>query len=92
MDRITDKTDNGMIYVKSETGEEGVGFLTTQRRLPDIIRKLYEYEELGLTPVQVSEILELFCWSQNFNGDFELFMTALKQIKEMAEKYDDLCD
>jgi len=50
--------------------------------------KLAAYEDTGLEPEKIREILELFCWSQNFNGDFKLFITALKQLKEMVEKYE----
>jgi len=50
MERITSRTCDGVAYVRSETGTEGVGHFTTQRRLPEIITKLAAYEDTGLTP------------------------------------------
>lgn len=46
MERLTNRTSDGMIYVVSETGNEGVGHFTTQRRLPELMQKVCEYEEL----------------------------------------------
>lgn len=54
MERMTDHMVGGGIYVKSETGTEGTGAATTQRRLPEIIRRLCEYEDTGLTPKQIN--------------------------------------
>lgn len=53
MDRITGHLLGGGIYVKSETGTEGTGAATTQRRLPEIITRLAEYEDTGLSPKQI---------------------------------------
>ena len=53
MERITDRLPDGTAYVKSETGTEGVGAFTTQRRTPEMIARLCEYEDTGLTPAQV---------------------------------------
>ena len=63
---------------------------TLANHLYDILNSLKRYEDTGLEPEKLREILELFCWSQNFNGDFKLFITALKQLKEMVEKYEKL--
>lgn len=43
--RITGRMQDGTAFVRSETGEEGVGHFTTQRRLPEIINKLAELED-----------------------------------------------
>lgn len=67
--------------------------LCSEMTIPQIrecMERLAAYEDTGLEPEKIREILELFCWSQNFNGDFKLFITALKQLKEMVEKYEKL--
>ena len=46
MERLTNRMLDGTIYVVSETGNDGVGHFTTQRRLPELIQKVCEYEEL----------------------------------------------
>lgn len=43
--RITGRTFDGIAFIRSETGTEGVGHFTTQRRLPEIISKLAKYED-----------------------------------------------
>ena len=50
MERLTDRLPDGTAYVVSETGTEGVGHFTTQRRLPEVIARLAAYEDTGLTP------------------------------------------
>lgn len=55
-DRITGRMDDGTAFIHSETGTEGVGPLTTQRRLPEIISRLAAYEDTGLTPEEINEI------------------------------------
>ena len=45
IDRITGRLNDGTAFVHSETGNEGVGHYTTQRRLPEIINKLAKYED-----------------------------------------------
>lgn len=54
--RITDHLPGGGIYVKSETGTEGTGVATTQRRLPEILAKLAAYEDTNLAPEEVAAI------------------------------------
>lgn len=44
-DRITGRLDDGTVFVHSETGNEGVGHFTTQRRLPEICCKLANLED-----------------------------------------------
>lgn len=44
------------MYVRSETGKEGVGHATTQRRLPDLISRLASYEDTGLEPQEISTL------------------------------------
>ena len=56
MRRITDHLPGGGIYVKSETGAEGTGAATTQRRLHEIIGRLAAYEDTGLEPDQIMEL------------------------------------
>ena len=51
--RITGRLPDGVAYVRSETGREGVGAITTQRRLPEIISRLAAYEDTELTPKQI---------------------------------------
>lgn len=53
MKRLTDRLPDGTIYVVSETGTEGVGHFTTQRRLPELIAKLAAYEDTGLEPEEI---------------------------------------
>ena len=77
-------TDGNNIFSTIGKAIKNVGLLK------DIVLKLAAYEDTGLEPEKIREILELFCWSQNFNGDFKLFITALKQLKEMVEKYEKL--
>lgn len=43
--RITGRMSDGTPFVLSETGNEGVGYITTQRRLPEIIIKLAKLED-----------------------------------------------
>ena len=45
MERITARTDGGMVFVRSRDGQSGVGHFTTQARLPEIIAKLADYED-----------------------------------------------
>ena len=54
MERLTERLNNGAAYVVSETGTEGVGHYTTQRRLPEVITRLAAYEDTGLTPEQIA--------------------------------------
>lgn len=56
MERLTNRLPNGTAYVVSETGSEGVGHLTTQRRLPEVITRLAAYEDTGLTPEEINAI------------------------------------
>lgn len=58
MGRMTNRTSYGTAYVRSETGQEGVGHFTTQRRLPDIISKLAAYEDTGLTPDEINSLCD----------------------------------
>lgn len=44
-ERITGRLDDGTVFIHSETGEEGVGALTTKRRLPEICCKLARLED-----------------------------------------------
>lgn len=54
MKRLTNRLPDGTAYVVSETGEEGVGCFTTQRRLPEVIARLAAYEDTGLTPEEIN--------------------------------------
>lgn len=58
MTRITARMDDGTAFVCSETGSEGVGHFTTQRRLPELIARLAEYEDTGLTPAEIIRLKE----------------------------------
>ena len=44
-DRITGRLDDGTVFIHSETGNEGVGYFTTQRRLPEICCKIANLED-----------------------------------------------
>lgn len=46
MKRITGRTLGGIVYVRSETGNEGVGAYTTERRLPEVISRLAAIEDI----------------------------------------------
>lgn len=62
MNRLTARTDNGTAYITSETGEEGVGHFTTQRRLPELISRLAAYEDTGFSPEEIYQaIAMLYC-------------------------------
>ena len=54
MKRLTDRLSDGTAYVVSETGTEGVGAITTQRRLPELIARLARYEDSGLEPDEIN--------------------------------------
>lgn len=56
MIRITERMDNGTAFVASETGTEGVGHFTTQRRVPEMISRLAAYEDTGLTPDEIAAL------------------------------------
>lgn len=56
MDRLTNRLQNGTAYVVSETGTEGTGHFTTQRRLPELISRLASYEDTGLTPEEINKL------------------------------------
>ena len=43
--RITGRMSDGTPFVLPETGNEEVGYITTQRRLPEIITKLAKLED-----------------------------------------------
>lgn len=44
--RLTNRMQNGCAYVQSETGKEGVGYYTTQRRLPELITFTCKVEDI----------------------------------------------
>jgi hypothetical protein len=54
--RLTARMNDGTAFVVSETGKEGVGYFTTQRRLPELISRLAAYEDTGLTPEEIIEL------------------------------------
>ena len=72
MERLTGRMENGASYVRSETGKEGVGHFTTQRRLPELISRLAKYEDTGLTPEQVREMKEKQIAKKPFINDYSL--------------------
>lgn len=61
--RLTNRMYDGTAYVCSETGNEGVGHYTTQRRLPELISRLAEYEDaeaegrLMVLPCKVGDVV-----------------------------------
>lgn len=54
MKRITGRLPNGIAFVRSETGAEGTGAYTTQRRVPGMISRLAAYEDTGLEPEEIT--------------------------------------
>ena len=54
-ERITGRLSDGTVFVRSETGNEGVGHFTTQRRLPEIITKLAKLED----KIEQGELVEV---------------------------------
>ena len=44
--RLTNRMQDGCAYVQSETGKEGVGYYTTQRRLPELITFTCKVEDI----------------------------------------------
>lgn len=59
--RMSEGTADGMAYVVSETGVEGVGYFTTQRRLPEVIARLAEYEDTGFSPSDIKTMRNELC-------------------------------
>ena len=95
MNRLTDRLSDGTAYVVSETGTEGVGAITTQRRLPELIARLARYEDSGLEPEEVEAAKEIAArlaladYPHNFQGersDIASYMrwitSVLKEAKE----------
>lgn len=58
MERLTGRLPDGTAYVVSETGTEGTGHFTTQRRLPELITRLAAYEDTGLEPEYIRELMD----------------------------------
>ena len=54
MNRITARTPSGTAVVLSDRENEGVGYYTTQRRLPELISRLTAYEDTGMTPDEIA--------------------------------------
>lgn len=54
-ERITGRLSDDTVFVRSETGNEGVGYFTTQRRLPEIITKLAKLED----KIEQGELVEV---------------------------------
>ena len=67
MERLTNRMNDGTAYVQSETGTEGVGHFTTQRRLPELIAKLAAYEDTGLTPEEIKDFISTVKGYAEFN-------------------------
>lgn len=57
MERLTNRLPDGTVYVVSETGDEGVGHFTTQRRLPELVTRLAAYEDTGLAPEEIRAVV-----------------------------------
>lgn len=81
MERLTDRTADGIAYVKSETGNEGVGAFTTQRRLPELISRLAAYEDTGLRPEQVRTL------QQDITSDIFLADEYYDALEELTDGY-----
>lgn len=58
--RITNRTENRVAYVTSETGEEGTGAFTTQRRIPEIISRLADIEDILGKEYDLEALKEIF--------------------------------
>lgn len=58
MKRITGRLPDGTAYVRSEAEDEGVGSFTTQRRVPEMIRRLAAYEDTGREPEEINPQIE----------------------------------
>ncbi len=84
MERITDRLPNGTAYVKSETGTEGVGAFTTQRRIPEIITRLAAYEDTGLTPEEVN-YTKLYAMGKAVAEITEFDGVPIDRLKELAQ-------
>ena len=59
MKRITGRTLGGIVYVRSETGNEGVGAYTTERRLPEVISRLAAIEDILGDDYDLERVREL---------------------------------
>ena len=87
--RITCRMDDGTAYVQSETGTEGVGFLTTQRRTPEMISRLAAYEDTGLSPDEIVAIkAKLVKFSEAFKGAQAVCEVAINEKKQAIAERD----
>lgn len=71
MKRITGRTENGIAYIRSETGEEGVGAFTTQRRLPELIQMVASIEDILGDEYDFQELLKFIKQYEEKQGSGE---------------------
>ena len=81
MNRITGRLRDGVAYVTSETGTEGVGHFTTQRRIPEMIARLAAYEDTGLAPNEVATL----------QRDAGQLRAELEAAKRWADRFREWC-
>lgn len=65
--RLTNRMQDGCAYVQSETGKEGVGHYTTQRRLPELITFTCKVEDI-MEKYHCNDIEELEKKLANFDN------------------------
>lgn len=90
-DRITGKLQDGTVFVRSETGNEGVGHFTTQRRLPEIIIKLAKLED----KIENGELVEVIrcknCVFCKYNESSGFYKCTTTKGRFGVVKADDFC-
>ena len=95
MDRITGRFSNGTAYVKSDGCFGGsIGYFTTQKRLPEIIDKLAEFEDLmeeyGLHNVE--QIKDLITANQDDRDELCYLAEENKMLKDRWQKLKELLE
>lgn len=87
--RLTNRMQDGCAYVQSETGKEGVGHYTTQRRLPELITFTCKVEDImekyGIESVEeLSNALEFAKVIENILSEY-----GIKDNEELDKKLAD---
>ena len=87
--RLTNRMQDGCAYVQSETGKEGVGHYTTQRRLPELITFTCKVEDImekyGIESVEeLSNALEFAKVIENILSEY-----GIKDNEELEKKLAD---
>ena len=77
--RLTNRMQDGCAYVQSETGKEGVGHYTTQRRLPELITFTCKVEDI-MEKYGIESVEELDDFFANYKVSSFLTEDRIKEI------------